>query len=1199
MNIPFGNYSIMASGRGTNALALMKKGIELKRPPQFVIVNKEDSPLRKQCLEYNIPCHFIPSSPKGIDKVFEEAVINLCHRDRVEWIFLAGFLKILSPEFLKAFNFEKGINRVINIHPSLLPKYPGLGGYKKAFENGDKVFGHTIHLVTSELDCGPVLYRKEIERKINMNLEEMQTIGLEIENQSYSQLLSEFIKTGFVMEKKNLKRIELLDKFPTDNSVLNFQLKSKGITAQIQKASFYKIEDISGSLSDDICRSVTSDPTLQHFFDSPYKVDGDIGGAISVSYLPGVTDNSGKALEEAFLLKGSVTKCYSGEIYFISGSEEVAQAAFEVLQREVGNPLIQEIEFIERASLLEGIRFKDIKLPVVHISHGQGAEEVSLELDEKGLMELSKDRCLALNLEEMNTIKEFYLLERNRKERMEKGLPFWPTDVELEVLAQTWSEHCKHKIFSSEIQYKDSETGEIHKVDSLYKSYIKKATKEIEEEGCDWLVSVFSDNAGIVRFDKNIDLCIKVETHNSPSALDPYGGAITGILGVNRDILGCGLGAKPIANTDVFCFASTELPHKIDPSKLPSGLMEPAKLLRGVHKGVEDGGNKSGIPTVNGAIVFDLDYAGKPLVFCGTIGTLPSILPDGREGKTKGAKAGDKIFVVGGAVGADGIHGATFSSMELNEDSPATAVQIGDPLTQKRVMDFLLKARDKGLYTCVTDNGAGGISSSIGEMAELTGGAKIDLDLHPRKYPGLSPWEIMISESQERMTFAVSPGMAESFLKGAREAGVVATCLGEFTSTGGLDIFYQEERVAWLPMDFLHDGVPKLKLEAIGNKSHDISSWVERERESLPADKNEILSKLLNCENIASKEYWVRQYDHEVQGATIGKPFPGKNGIGPGDSGAIDLEIHGGEADSMVIVGCGMAPRWSHTHAGIMAKLSVDEAVRNTICSGANPEKICLLDNFCWPDPVQSPKNPQGREKLGQLVDTCRSLYEICKLYKAPLVSGKDSMKNDFRGKNRAGDDLVISIKPTLLVTAMGHGHKSQILRSPVRREGIKLYRLGKKQITLLNSELHEIFGDNILKEDPNLTGYKNWDFSECQQTYQFVHKATKEHLIHNIHDISDGGLMVSLCEVLFDSGLGFKGNLSSHLCDLFGEGPGQFVIGVETDSEAEVLNAAKKDGVFLEYLGESTSDGECYFFNDKKNISSFLKSWKRDWSQI
>lgn len=999
---------------------------------------------------------------------------------------------------------------------------------------------------------------------------------------------------------QNLLRVEVLDRFPVEQVLLNQTLKKYGIEATVIKIPFYKFHFTEKKTNISELLPFFTDSVLQKVEVTPYNLDQNIAGAISVSFLPGVTDNSAKALEEAILLSGHKATCYSGNLFVVLGEDHLGEKAFDLLKNEVGNSLIQEISFIERGLFLEGDRFKNIKVPEVHITHHETADEVSLDLSDKELIELSRTRCLALNLEEMQAIKNFYKKENIIEERANLKLPLWPTDVELEVLAQTWSEHCKHKIFAAEIDYTDEKTGESVKVDSLYKSFIKRATKEIEEEGVDWLISVFSDNAGIVRFDNKIDLCIKVETHNSPSALDPYGGAITGILGVNRDILGCGLGAKPIANTDVFCFASTELPKKINPNQLPAGLMEPAKLLKGVHKGVEDGGNKSGIPTVNGAIVFDIDYAGKPLVFCGTIGTLPQTLPDGREGKSKGAKAGDKIFVLGGAVGADGIHGATFSSMELNEDSPATAVQIGDPLTQKRVMDFLLRARDLGLYTCVTDNGAGGISSSIGEMAELTGGAKIDLNLHPRKYPGLSPWEIMISESQERMTVAVNEKNCEVFEKLAESSGVEATCLGEFTDSGALDIYYKDKRVAYLNMDFLHDGVPKLKLKAKGNTSFAGNTWVDFPKEKLPSKKSEILTLLLNKENVASKDHWVRQYDHEVQGATISKPFPGKQGISPGDSGCLDLEIHGGEADSMATVGCGLAPRWSQENAELMAKLSVDEAVRNIMASGTNPDKICLLDNFCWPDPVETEKNPEGSYKLGQLVDTCRGLFDICKLYKTPLVSGKDSMKNDFRGKNRGGDDLVISIKPTLLVTAMGHGKKSQLVRSPVRKAGVHLYRFGAFQSTLLWSECHETFGDEVLATEGNPKSYEKWDFSKCYKHYQGLYKIIQKGIVHNLHDLSDGGLAVALAEVLFDGGFGFEGDVPETMTELFGEGPGQFVLGVEENKRDEFDDLINQMELEASYLGRSTDSGDCNFFkDDKTKTSHLLKSWQRDWTKV
>ncbi|MCK4944747.1 MAG: phosphoribosylformylglycinamidine synthase, partial [Alphaproteobacteria bacterium] len=438
--------------------------------------------------------------------------------------------------------------------------------------------------------------------------------------------------------------------------------------------------------------------------------------------------------------------------------------AEKIAQELLSNTLIQKAEVWASDDFYKIDRFGSVSLPKVILSSVLQIEDISLDLDDAELEVLSKERCLALTVAELKHIRDYYDRSDVQVARKLKKLPFCPTDVEIEILAQSWSEHCKHKIFSAKIEYQNA-SGEKQIIDSLYRTYIKGATQEIKEvRKLDWLISVFSDNAGIVRFDPEIDLCIKVETHNSPSALDPYGGALTGILGVNRDILGCGMGARPIANTDVFCFAPPDMPKKGEEKYMPEGVTSPRRVLEGVHRGVEDGGNKSGIPTVNGAFFFDRDYAGKPLVFVGTVGAMPQTLPNGCPSSAKELSSGDRIIVAGGAIGADGIHGATFSSLELNDDAPATAVQIGDPLTQKRLTDFLLEARDLGLYAALTDNGAGGLSSSVGEMAIISNGASLDLALCPVKYPGLSPWELMVSESQERMTFAVPESMLRRFL---------------------------------------------------------------------------------------------------------------------------------------------------------------------------------------------------------------------------------------------------------------------------------------------------------------------------------------------------------------------------------------------------------------------------------------------------
>ncbi|HRT71885.1 MAG TPA: AIR synthase-related protein, partial [Syntrophales bacterium] len=494
------------------------------------------------------------------------------------------------------------------------------------------------------------------------------------------------------------------------------------------------------------------------------------------------------------------------------------------------------------------------------------------------LLGISSARVLALNLEEMKAVRRYFQDAAVVEERRRFGLGEYATDVELEALAQTWSEHCKHKIFNSRITYLEEAGGEGIVIDSLFDTYIKRATQEIREKmgKDDWCLSVFVDNAGVIKFNDDYSLVFKVETHNSPSALDPYGGALTGIVGVNRDPFGTGKGAKLIFNTDVFCFA----PPFYD-KPLPKRILHPRRIYEGVREGVEHGGNKSGIPTINGCIVFDERFLGKPLVYCGTGGIMPARL-HGRPTHTKEVRPGDLIVMTGGRIGKDGIHGATFSSEELHEGSPVTAVQIGDPITQKKMTDFLLLARDRDLYRAITDNGAGGLSSSVGEMARLSGGCELDLAKAPLKYAGLQPWEILLSEAQERMTLAVEPGKADAFLSLARKMGVEATVLGRFTDSGRFHVLYGDKTVAYLDMAFLHDGVPQLELKA---------RWVAPRHEEAafpePSDLGGALKTMLSRLNICSKESVVRQYDHEVQGGSVIKPLTGAVNDGPSDAAVI------------------------------------------------------------------------------------------------------------------------------------------------------------------------------------------------------------------------------------------------------------------------------------------------------------------------
>lgn len=920
---------------------------------------------------------------------------------------------------------------------------------------------------------------------------------------------------------------------------------------EIRKTAFYLVEsktaDKAALLQQG--RDIFADPLIQklHTDGTGEAALQNAAFIIDVTFRPGVTDNPAHSAAEAFGLNGIKAAVASGRLYAVSGSITRAEAE-AIAAEEYANPLIEKITVHTPEEFAALNRFDNISLPHVLLHGAPEILPVSLDRSDAELEQLSTARCLALTLQEIKHIKTHYRDESVAARRAEKNLPPQPTDVEIEIIAQSWSEHCKHKIFSAAISYRD-ENGKTGTIDSLYKTYIKGATKQIEKQrGIDWLVSVFEDNAGIVRFDNNIDLCIKAETHNSPSALDPYGGALTGILGVNRDILGCGLGALPVANTDVFCFAPPDLPESTGRENMPAKLKEPKRIFEGVHLGVQDGGNKSGIPTVNGAIFFDRDYAGKPLVFCGTIGVMPQQLPDGRKTAEKQARDGDRIFMAGGAIGADGIHGATFSSLALDENAPATAVQIGDPLTQKRLAAFLLEARDKGLYSSITDNGAGGLSSSIGEMALQSGGAEIELAHCPVKYPGLQPWEIMISESQERMSFAVPPEHAQAFLALAALHGVEATDIGHFKSDGFLSVYYEGKIAAELDLDFLHNSLPQMKLEAVWNDAMPRKNWHRDNPETPcppPLQDNAAFVKtalltLLAAPNIASKEQWVRRYDHEVQAATHIKPFSGR-GDGPSDCGAIWLAPHGGEQTNAAVIGCGLAPRLSLTDPYLMAQYAVDEAVRNVVVSGGDPDMCCLLDNFCWPDPVKSALTPDGDIKLGQLVKTCQGLYDICTAYGTPLVSGKDSMKNDYRGKDHTGREITISILPTLLITAMAKADIRHTVQSDFQNAGDFIYLLGAPVKGLGGSEFAQHFAADdtppVLNMENNIALYRAY------------HTACKNNVLSSGHDLSDGGLLVALAESMIGGGKGASvviENTDLPLHDfLFGEAAGRFLVSV------------------------------------------------------
>ncbi|MCK9274592.1 MAG: AIR synthase-related protein [Syntrophales bacterium] len=865
----------------------------------------------------------------------------------------------------------------------------------------------------------------------------------------------------------------------------------------------------------------------------------DFDWLIEVGFRPGVTDNVGKTAREAISLmlegkKGEPQGVYTSRQYLLRGDIEVSDVE-RIAAGILANDLIERYEIIEGRAW-DSERGVAPAVPHVHIEETLCVEEIDLGVSDEKLQDISNKRVLALTIEEMKAIRDYLARESVIQERKKRGLAKGITDVELEALAQTWSEHCKHKIFNSIIEY-ENERGTIEIIESLFDTYIKGSTGKIREimGDEDWCRSVFVDNAGVIEFNEKFNLVFKVETHNSPSALDPYGGALTGIVGVNRDPFGTGKGARLIFNTDVFCFASPSYSKA-----LPPRILHPRRIYEGVREGVEHGGNKSGIPTVNGCIVFDDRFLGKPLVYCGTGGIMPAVI-NGAPSHIKEIIPGDFIVMTGGRIGKDGIHGATFSSEELHEGSPVTAVQIGDPITQKKMTDFLLIARDRGYYRAITDNGAGGLSSSIGEMATLSGGCDMDLARAPLKYPGLQPWEILVSEAQERMSLAVKPEMLDSFLNLAKRMDVEATVLGTFTDSGKFHIRYGDCTVGFLDMHFLHEGLPSMRLKA---------AWTPPVHDDfnlpVPAELGRALKTMLSRLNICSKESVVRQYDHEVQGGSVIKPLVGKDNDGPSDASVIRPLLDSFEG---IVIANGICPRYSDIDTYHMAACAIDEAIRNAIAVGGSLKRLAGIDNFCWCDPIESEKTPDGRYKLAQLVRANQALYDYTCLYGVPCISGKDSMKNDY-----IIGDTKISIPPTLLFSVMG---KMDDIRKAVtmdaKKSGDLVYISGETRNELGGSEwlaLHGFTGNDV----PKVKG------TEAKVRYTALSDAINRGLVASCHDCSDGGLGIALAETAFSGGLGMTVDLASvpaldisrddYL--LFSETPSRFIVTVHPECKEE-----------------------------------------------
>jgi phosphoribosylformylglycinamidine synthase len=909
---------------------------------------------------------------------------------------------------------------------------------------------------------------------------------------------------------------------------------------------------------------------------SPPSVGGARGGgkrffdnrwswAIEISFLPGVTDNVGATAKETIedglgvyphtknRSHGFGVGVYSSQVYLLAGKINKSDA--KKIASSLYNPLIQRALIKNSKELKKGFQ---PNLSKVRLKQKIAIQKINLNLPDAQLTDLgrlgivdakTKQRRgpLALGLDELKAIRN-YFHKLGRK----------PTDVELESLAQTWSEHCKHTIFNDPLD-------EIS--DGIYRHYIKRATEIIrqrrnphpalgvpqksrkdfrgipdlphrgrEKEGEDFCVSVFSDNSGAITFDKNYLVTHKVETHNTPSALDPFGGAITGIVGVNRDTLGFGLGAKPIINVYGFCLADPRdksILFRSDPSvgngrdrslQDDGKMLSARRIMDGVIAGVNAGGNQSGIPTNSGFLYFDQRFRGKPLVFAGTVGLMPRQVAK-RPGHVKFPKPGDLIVLVGGRTGLDGIHGATFSSETLSKDSPATAVQIGDPITQKKFSDALVKeARDLNLYSAITDNGAGGLSSSVGEMAKLTGGCEVHLHKVPAKYLGLQPWQIWISESQERMTLAVPPASWKKLENLMKRRGCQAAVIGRFTNSGKCAVKYKNQTVMDVDLEFLHEGRP-IRYQVSGIRYQGETSPIPSlQRRGAPSEVEgrggqifnlkSLILNLLRRPNIASTEFVSMQYDHEVQGSSITKPLQGLGRVCA--EATITRPILNSQKG--VVLANGLTPAYSDFDTYHMAASAIDSAVRAAVCAGANLSHLALLDNFCW----YSGNEPESLYKLKMAAKAC---FDYAVSYGMPFISGKDSMFNDFKGFDDVGKQIKISIPPTLLISAISvMDDIAKAMTIDLKCAGDLIYVLGETKNELAGSEYLKMISPPA-KEGGTACGgvVPKVDAKKNLKLYQALQKTINDGLIASAISIGRGGLGMALCKTALAGNLGIN----------------------------------------------------------------------------
>jgi phosphoribosylformylglycinamidine synthase len=900
--------------------------------------------------------------------------------------------------------------------------------------------------------------------------------------------------------------------------------------------------DLSTAQLENVRQAIFTNPVTQVSSFRPLPVDGD--WIVWVGFRPGVRDNAGATAVEAIedllgkrLAPGEAV--YTSKRYCLSGRRLVRADVEKIAGELLANDIIQQSRVWAQQEWdpAEGV---GVVVPKVRLNHSPTVTVIPIDSDDT-LRRISDERHLALNPNDIPVIRAYFSHPRVRAERAALGLSD-PTDVEIEYISQARSDHCNHNTFRGLFRYREPGSGRHEIVDNLFKTCIETPTLELAAKS-PWVVSVLWDNAGVGRLDEEHYYVITGETHNSPSNMEAYGGAITGIVGVYRDPLGTGKGSKLVMGSYGFCVGPRDYAGPLKPR------LHPRRLLDGVIEGVRDGGNKSGIPTTFGQVVFHPGYMGKCLVFVTAVGVMPARV-GGQPADQKQTSPGDLLIMCGGRVGKDGIHGVTASSEVFSEHTPAGHVQIGDPYTQKKMHDFLLEARDAGLIRFITDNGGGGLSSSVGESARFSNGAEVALDKVPLKYEGLDQWEIWVSESQERMTVAIRPEDAEAFLSLSRKHAVESTVIGRYTDSGKLHLTYDGKTCAHVDMDFLKSGFPQWEFDA---------EWIAPEQRGLfepvlkcPADVERLLLDMLKRPNIGSTEWITRQYDHEVQGASVVKPLTGAERDVNSDAAVLRplLGSRRGLAFAQALL-----PAYSAIDAYHMAAGSIDEAVRRILAVGGDWQHIGGVDNFCWPNiQFDAESNPDGKFKAAQLVRACWALRDMCRAYGIPLLSGKDSMYVDGHLAGRYGETHKVSALETLQFSAISVlPDITRCVSMDSKMAGDLVYVIGLTRNELGGSEYYDHLGYVGLNVPRVRSG-------ESVALYPAISAAIAKGLVASVHGVYRGGLGVHLSMVAMGGGLGMHVDLRKVPAEavgrndtmLFSESAGRFIVTVDPRCKGE-----------------------------------------------